>query len=231
MLKSIERRALLLAYIVGFVGVLQYLGVTTWLISFYPGGNIENRASVGYDFFQNFMSDLGRSNAFRRGPNPTAEYYRWSLAVAGVSTIIFFSALSHYLFHASRNWWAVPCALMSIAAGLGYIGVAMNPINVDYHQHRMFVQIGFIGFWWMSVFCAIAIWHTSVFPNKYARMIMWFLGVLGIQILIMMFGPRSWSNSGALMLQVTAQKIVVYSEILVMLILNVAAWRVLMRNR
>jgi hypothetical protein len=120
---------------------------------------------------------------------------------------------------------------MAIVAGAGYIGVAINPINVDYHQHTLFVRIGFIGFWWMSVFGALAIWRSPTFPNKYARMIMWFLGVLGIQIIVMMFGPRSWSSTGALLLQVTAQKIVVYSEILVMLILNLAAWRVLMRDK
>lgn len=230
MLKFLERKVLILAYIVGFFGVLQYLGVTTWLMSFYPGGNIADRGSVGYDFFQNFLSDLGRTNAFGQGHNPTAPYYRGTLAIAGVSVMIFFSAFSHFLFHSSRNWWAIPCVLMAVVAGTGYIGVAINPINVDYHRHIMFVQIGFIGFWLMSVFCAMAIWRSPVFPNKYARMIMWFLGVLGIQILIMMFGPRSWSNPVALILQVTAQKIVVYSEILVMLILNLAAWRVLMRN-
>lgn len=230
MLKSLERKALIVAYVVGFIGVSQFLGVTTWLMTFYPGGNIANRGSVGYDFFQNFLSDLGRTNAFGQGYNPTAPFYSGSLALAGIATVIFFSALTHYLFHASRNWWAVPCVLMAIVAGIGYIGVALNPINVDYHQHIMFVQIGFIGFWWMSVFCAITIWRSPVFSDKYARMIMWFLAILGLQIIIMLFGPRSWSNPQALLLQVTAQKIVVYSEIIVMLILNVAAWRVLMQN-
>jgi hypothetical protein len=230
MLKSLEHKVLIMAYVVGFVGVLQYLGITTWLMSFYPGGNLVNRGSVGYDFFQNFLSDLGRTNAFAHGYNPTAPYYRGTLGLAGLSTIIFFSGLSHHLFYASRNWWAIPCALMAIVAGVGYIGVAISPINIDYHRHIMFVQIGFIGFWWMSVFCAIAIWRSPVFPNKYTRVIMWFLGVLGIQILIMLLGPRSWSDPHALLLQVTAQKIVVYSEILVMLILNVGAWQVLLHD-
>jgi hypothetical protein len=225
MLKSLEHKVLLAAYFVGFIGVLQYLGMTSWLMTFYPGGNLADRGSAGYDFFLNFLSDLGRTNAFGQGSNPTAPYYEGTLAIAGVATMIFFGGMSHFLFHASRNWWAVPCFLMAIASGVGYIGVAVNPINEDYSQHIMYVQIGFIGFWWMCVFCALAIWRSPVFPSKYARMIMWFLGVLGIQILIMLLGPRSWSNPSALLLQVTAQKIVVYSEILVMLILNVATWR------
>jgi len=230
MLSPNERRLVLLAYFVGFIGVLQYLGVTTWLMSFYPGGNLADRGSVGYDFFRNFLSDLGRTNVWREGPNPTAPYYMGTLATAGGATIVFFSAFMHYLFHSSRNWWAIPAALMSVVAGIGYIGVAINPINVDYHAHIKYVQIGFIGFWMMSVFCAIAIWQSPSFPTRYARMILVFLGILGVQIIIMMFGPRSWSDEGALLLQVTAQKIVVYSEILTMLILNVAAIRVLLRS-
>ena len=230
MSNRIERAILFGAFIIGFIGVLQYLGVTTWLMSFYPGGRIGYRHSEGYQFFCNFLSDLGRVRGFGRGSNPTAPYYCMTLATAGVATMIFFGALSHYLFHASRNWWAVPVALLSIAAGIGYIGVAFNPIDVDYHSHITWVQVGFIGFWWMSVFCAMAIWRSPVFPTRYARLIVGFLGVLGIQIVIMLFGPRSWTSEGALILQVTAQKVVVYSEILTMLILNGAAIGVLMRG-
>jgi len=226
-LSSIERKLILIAYVVGFVGILQYLGVTAWLMSFYPGGHLSDRGSVGYDFFRNFLSDLGRTNAFRNGPNPTAPWYAGTLGLAGISTMVFFSALSHYLFHASRNWWAIPLVLMSIVAGIGYIGVAINPINEDYHSHIAYVQIGFIGFWMTCVFGAIAIRNSPVFDNRYAKWIGVFMIILGVQIVIMMFGPRSWSNEYALLLQVTAQKIVVYSEIIVMLGLNVGAFRML----
>ena len=230
MTSPLERRLILLAYIVGFVGVMQYLGVTTWLMSFYPGGNLAAYNSIGYDFFRNFLSDLGRTNVFRQESNPTAPYYKGTLATAGVATIIFFSAFMHYLFYESRNWWALLCAVMALIAGVGYVGVAVNLINIDYHAHIKYVQVGFIGFWMMSVFCAIAIWQSPAFPTFYARMILVFLAVLGVQIIIMMFGPRSWSNESALLLQVTAQKIVVYCEILTMLILNVAAIRVLLKE-
>lgn len=228
-LSTTERRLVLLAYAIGFVGILQYLGVTTWLMNFYPGGHLSDRGSEGYDFFRNFLSDLGRTNAFRRGSNPTAPYYAGTLGVAGFSTIVFFSALGHYLFHTSRNWWAIPMALMAVVAGVGYIGVAINPINVDYHGHITYVQVGFIGFWMMCIFCALAIRNSPHFPNKYARWIVIFLFILGIQIAIMLFGPRSWSDEYALVLQVTAQKIVVYSEIIVMLGLCVGAIRALLK--
>lgn len=224
-------RLMPLALALGIIGLAQYLAVTTWLMTDYPGGNLFDKSAAGYDFFRNFLSDLGRTRAFRLGSNPTAPYYALTLAIAGVSTIGFFGALGHFLFYATRNYWAIPATLCAVVAGGGYIGVAMNPINVDYHAHILYVQIGFIGFWLMGVFCTIAIFKSSVFPNGYGRVLLGFLIVLGIQIAIMLLGPRSWSNEFALILQVTAQKVVVYAEILAMLIINIGAIRAYQRYR
>jgi len=54
--------------------------------------------------------------------------------------------------------------------------------------------------------------------------------MLGLQICVMLFGPRSWSSDEALHLQVIAQKVVVYSEILVMAFLAIGAMRALERG-
>lgn len=214
-----------IAFAIGIIGLAQYLGITTWLMDVYPGGNLHNKSAEGYDFFRNFLSDLGRTRAFRLGNNPTAPWYALTLGLAGCSTIVFFGALGHFLFYVSRNWWAVPATLFALIAGAGYIGVALYPINEDYGMHITFVQIGFIGFWLMGVFTALAIARSPVFPNMYAKAMWTFLIILGIQILIMLFGPRSWRSEEGLLLQVTAQKIVVYSEIAAMLFVNIGAFR------
>ena len=218
-------RLMPLAFAIGIIGLAQYLAVTTWLMTEYPGGNLFDKSAPGYDFFRNFLSDLGRTRAFRVGPNPIAIYYALTLAIAGVSTIGFFGALGHFLFYSTRNYWAIPATICAVIAGGGYIGVALHPINVDYHGHIAYVQIGFIGFWLMGVFCTIAIFKSSVFPDLYGKVLLGFLMVLGVQIGIMLLGPRSWSNESALLLQVTAQKVVVYAEILAMLVVNIGAIR------
>jgi hypothetical protein len=61
-------------------------------------------------------------------------------------------------------------------------------------------------------------------------MLLVFAGVLGLQIMVMLFGPRSWSSDEALRLQVIAQKIVVYSEILAMSLLAYGAITVLQKK-
>jgi hypothetical protein len=94
-----------------------------------------------------------------------------------------------------------------------------------------YVQWGFIGFWTMILVVAHYVFKTPGFSNFYGRMLLIFAMILGIQICIMLLGPRSWSSEDALFLQVTAQKVVVYSEILVMSLLAYAAMRALGQER
>jgi hypothetical protein len=220
-----------ICYLIGLLGTLQYTGVTFWLMSFYPGGRIGFRGSEGYDFMMNFLSDLGRTSGFGRGYNPTAFGYMMTLATAGVSTIIFFCALSYYFFRQTGSAGTIFCAILGTVAGIGYIGVAFNPIDEGYWVHVKYVQWGFIGFWTMILVVAHYVFKTPGFSNFYGRMLLIFAMILGIQICIMLLGPRSWSSEDALFLQVTAQKVVVYSEILVMSLLAYAAMRALGQER
>lgn len=219
----------LAGYVIGLIGMLQYAVVTWWLMSFYPGGRIGLQDSIGYDFMMNFLSDLGRTSRFGRGPNPTAFGYMVTLSWAGISTIIFFSALSYYFLKVTKSSVAVLVLILGVIAGGGYIGVALNPINEGYWDHVKYVQWGFIGFWCMTLAVAYCIFRSPGFSNFYGRMLIVFAIVLGIQICIMIFGPRSWSSDEALFLQVTAQKIVVYSEIIAMALLAFGAIRAVVR--
>jgi hypothetical protein len=153
-----------------------------------------------------------------------------TLVLAGVCTIIFFGALCYYFNKVIKGPAPVVCFVLGTIAGIGYIGVALNPINEGYWTHVKYVQWGFIGFWCMTLVCAWCIYKSPGFPNGYGRMLHLFAGLLGVQILIMLFGPRSWSSDAALRLQVVAQKIVVYSEIGAMVMLASGAMWVISRN-
>ena len=81
-------------------------------------------------------------------------------------------------------------------------------------------------FFAMSLLYRAAILAEPRYPDRYAHAFTLFLVLLGIQIFIMIMGPRSWHSESSLLLQATAQKIVVYAEILVMLYQSVGAWKV-----
>jgi hypothetical protein len=204
--------------------------VTTYLMSIYPGGRIGYRESIGYDFALNFLSDLGRTSRFGYGDNPTAWGYMVTLSIAGACTICFFGALCYYFLRTTKSPIALVCGVLGVIAGAGYIGVALNPVNEGYWIHVRYVQWGFIGFWCMTLTCAWLIFRHPAFPDRYGRILLAFAGILGIQILIMYFGPRSWTSLEALWFQVIAQKIVIYSEILAMTALGIGAIRTLYRH-
>ena len=230
-LTSTEKRILLVCYLIGLIGIIQYVLTTFWLMGIYPGGRIGFRESIGYDFTLNFLSDLGRTSLFGRGNNPTAFGYMATLTSAGASTIIFFTALSYYFNRVTKSPVAAMCFILGIMAGIGYIGVAINPINEGYWTHVKYVQWGFIGFWLMTLACAYCIFKSPAFPDFYGKILITFAAILGLQICIMIFGPRSWSSDEALRLQVIAQKAVVYSEIIAMALLAYGAIRALNNSR
>ena len=91
-------------------------------------------------------------------------------------------------------------------------------------MHTLFVRVGFISFLLMSILYSIAIYASENYPNRYAYIFWTFCVILAIQISIMLLGPRSWSSPQALSLQVIAQKIVVYGEILCMFIQAIGAY-------
>ena len=181
-----EQRLLLAGYLVGLIGVLQYVGVTAWLMHLYPGGRLGLRDSVGYDFTRNFLSDLGRTSRFGLGPNPTAFGYLLTLTTAGISTILFFTALSYYFYHHHRSVAALFVGILGTIAGIGYIGVAWHPVNEGYWIHVKFVQWGFIAFWCMTLVCAYSIFLSPGFSNLYGRILLAFSFLLGVQIGIML---------------------------------------------
>jgi hypothetical protein len=82
----------------------------------------------------------------------------------------------------------------------------------------------------MSILFAAAIFLENDYPKKYGWALLIFCMILFSQILLMFLGERSWRSNEALFRQATAQKVVVYSEILCMLFQTVGALNHLKRH-
>lgn len=202
----------------GVICALQFFVSTTLAMRVYPGGTIQNRTSEGYSFFDNYFSDLGRTRAWNRQPNHRSNrYFQSSLIFVGGSLILFFVVLPSFFREPEAQFIAVVAALCGIMAAMCYIGIALTPLDYNYYRHTLFVRAGFITFLGMCFFYATAIFNEPEYPNRYAWALLIFAGILFVQVAIMLGGPRSWSSPEALRLQATAQKVVVYSEILCML--------------
>ncbi len=199
------------------LSIVLFFLLTTWAMTEYPGGTIHDRSTEGYTFWHNYLSDLGRTRAWNRSSNTESSWlFNGGLALAGASLILLFSVLPSFFDRQEAKGWATIAAVLGMLSALCYWGIALNPLDVNYRLHTVFVRAGFIAFLLMSIFYTLAILREPGYPNRYAYGFLIFGVVLFVQICIMLFGPRAWTSPNALFLQASAQKIVVYAQMLVL---------------
>ena len=202
----------------GVFGTLQFLVLTIIAMLIYPGGTIHHPEYETYDFLYNYFSDLGRTFTFDGSSNWLSHIvFKFTLTVSGICLILFFVALPSLFKSNISKVFILIAAFFGIISGICYIGIANVPWNLDLRLHHSWVYKGFISFLIMTIFYSAAILVEQRYPNRYAKAFGIFAIILFIQIIIMLFGPRAWRSNTGLLIQAVAQKIVVYSEILVML--------------
>jgi len=211
--------------LIGIFGAVQFLICTTYAMWIYPGGTLHDRSLESYSFLMNYFSDLGRYRTFDRTPNTACHtLFKYSVTISGICIMLFFSGLRLFFQNEKSKQLSFFVAIFGIIAGACYIGLAQYPYDGYFHVHRYYVQAGFISFLLMTIFYTMAIFQDDTYDNKYGKVFLLFILILAPQILIMIFGPRSWESPNALFLQATSQKVVVYAEILVLLYQAVGLW-------
>ncbi len=219
----------------GIFAAIQFFILTSLAMYLYPGGTIHHPEYESYDFLYNYFSDLGRTRTFDGASNMICHLlFKTALGISGICLILFFIALPTLFKSNGSKALILIASFLGILSGICYIGIANVPYNVDYWEHRMFVRIGFSLFLLMSIFYTIAILLNKYYPNRYAAAFGVFGIILFIQVAIMFFGPRAYRSNEGLYLQATAQKVVVYAEILCMLYQSLGAiqvWRILNKSK
>ncbi len=217
-----------LLFQVGVFGTFQFLVLTVLAMFLYTGGTIHHPEYEQYDFLYNYFSDLGRTLTFDGSANWMSHIlFRTTLTISGVGLILFFIALPGLFKLNSSKVLILIASFFGIMAGVCYIGIANVPWNIDLRLHRFWVYRGFVSFLLMCIFYSAAILSEKNYPNRYAKAFGVFGIVLFIQIVIMIFGPRAYRSNEGLFIQAVAQKIVVYSEIIVMLFQAIGTLKVL----
>ena len=83
-----------------FYGLFIFLVCNLTAMYFYPGGTINNHESINYDFFRNFLSQLGRTKAYRLDAygnqiSNLISFRIWTsgMATTGIIFLIYYSYL------------------------------------------------------------------------------------------------------------------------------------------
>ncbi len=214
-------------FLLAMAGCLQFVVLSTVAMVFYPGATYSDNSTTGYSFTQNFFSDLGRTAAHDGDPNTVSMVlFIVALSLAGLALIVFFLAVPpHFAENRTARRLSSIGSTVGVISGLGFIGIAAVPADVNLTVHRLFVYIAFTGFL-LVVFCYIAaILKSRTYPRAYAYAYLAYAVVLAVYLVLLFAGPNVKTESG-LTIQAVGQKIVVYTGITCVVIQSWGAYRV-----
>ena len=193
--------------------LLSYLGLLTLAGFFYGCGNYVDKTTPYYNFFRNFISDLGRTTSHSGEDNTI------SIILFSIGMLIQLIAVLIYLVKAA-NYFADDYPKISILAKCSAIfgsfslfGVIVTPADVPslYALHIFFANSVFNG-----AFVTLGI-YSYLFYSKGLKNVTYTLFLCSLVILgyivFLEIGPAPWKSIQSLTMHATYQKVAVLSLI------------------
>ena len=193
--------------------LLSYLGLLTLAGFFYGGGNYVDKTTPYYNFFRNFISDLGRTTSHSGEDNTI------SIILFSIGMLIQLIAVLIYLVKAA-NYFAKDYPKISILAkcsaifgSFSLLGVIVTPADVPtlYTLHIFFANSVFNG-----AFVTLGI-YSYLFYSKGLKNVTYTLFLCSLVILgyivFLEIGPAPWKSIQSLTMHATYQKVAVLSLI------------------
>jgi len=186
---------------------------------FYTGGTRVDSSIPGYSFWQNYLSDSGRTIAYSGIPN--------IISMIILPTALIFYALSYlplYLkisdfFHEDKfgKFFIRVGTCIGILASIFLIGIALTPEDILSIPHVFFVFIGYIFIFINAICYSIALFLHKKFSNIYAFNLAIFASIFFITLMMGM--------SGDLTVSVIGQKIGRFATIATFIITAHGIWK------
>ena len=198
----------------GYLGIGLFLVFTTVAMIMYPGGTIHDSSTVGYQFFYNFFSNLGEWSARNGESNKISAYlFNSALMILALSYFIFYYQFLKILSKTLDNSILRISLISTIVVSMvSFVLVAVFSGEAETHElHVLFVKIAFRVLLLHAVLQVISMFKIKIINSSVKWVTLFFTLVLVGFILVMDFGPNAWDGNKALFIQVTAQKVIVYS--------------------
>jgi hypothetical protein len=208
------------AYILVIIGCAQFIILTLVAMLFYGGGSYYHPYNPGYDFINNYFSDLGLTKSYNGKSNMISSVlFAIAACGAGISMFPFFLAFPSYF--TKKSWIAkyssIIGSLIGIFAAICYIGIGLTPYDLYLSEHYFFVYSAFTSALFMVIAYSIAMVLNKDYPKKYAIVFICFGIVLFAYVMLLFFGP-TWETQAGLLIQVVGQKVIVYLMISTLLV-------------
>lgn len=196
---------------------LIFLVLSTTAMFFYTGGNSYSASESTYNFSLNFFSDLGRIHGFN-GNTSLISTVCFVVGLLGVSlaTYFFFTEKMKLFKTESENMWmkqlvqklALPCAI-------GYVVIGFTPWDYFPNAHAFAVRGTFLLFAFICFLVGFLVIKHKTYPTYYAYVYFFFMCLLILFIILPFIGFRPKESVFNLKLNVIIQKVVVYTQVLV----------------
>jgi hypothetical protein len=202
--------------IVGAIQFVVFIGIAMML---YGGGIYTDPTTKGYSFFYNFISDLGRYRLYNGNSNFVCmAFFSFSLAFSALTFLPFFYSWQQLLTkNATVKLLARVGCGAGIISGLSYMVVAVTPWDKFFVPHVSCVYAGFIGILIASIFFSSAMFLEKNYP-KLGAIAMTLFGFLAFSYLLLLFFGPSYKTQMGLKIQVVGQKVIVFSQVIVLLL-------------
>ncbi|MFX1395319.1 MAG: hypothetical protein ACFFAH_17405 [Promethearchaeota archaeon] len=208
------------SFLLMIICIIQFLILTTIAMFFYPGGNMLNPNAQGYSFFENFISDLGRTKSISGKPNITSLILYTIAGVSfSISLILFVLALRHHFKDNIKtiviaNFIMILGIISAIFMMVGYL----TPWDIFGSTHVLcgliFTSMGVI----TLLLYAIAILYNEQYSNRMAIVLLFVFSFVIINLFIITFLKYNATTIESLIFQVSLQKFTLYSFLISLLV-------------
>ena len=173
----------------------------------------------GYDFFSNFLSDLGRTSTPSGQDNLASRLlFTIALNMGALGITLFFVAFTQFFRAPGKaRWLSRLGAVCALVTGLCFIGIAFVPLNRNGQLHNLFLYSASLSFIIAYLLLFLAVLLTPGFPRRSIQVFTAFAlllaGSLFVFLFALLYGPAPGTPAWEIV-HATGQKIIVAASIL-----------------
>jgi hypothetical membrane protein len=204
---------------------VQFIVLSVVAMQLYAGGTWYHPHARGYQFFHNFLSDLGTTRTFSGRANWTScVLFSIALVTVGAALVLFAGAWRGFAYGREQARRAgIAAQIFGVMSGLAFAGVGLTPFDRYMWPHNTLVICAF-----GLLLCYVVCISLLLIRNRSGAVMIganlaYLAVVLGYLVLIL-GGPRLGTEHGHTV-QVTGQKIIVYTSMVYVIFLTLATRR------
>ncbi len=209
-------------YLLAFIGIILYIVLIAIAMFTYPGGIRDNTSIVGYSFWGNTFSDLGRITAWNGDPNPISmTLFSFAYGIHAITMILFYLVFMHKFEVGTLEIKTSKIgSYFGVLSSIAIIGIIFAPADILNVPHWIFVYIGYPSLFLMGFFYSITLFLSDKFSKNFGYIFTMFFIIFFVALLVGLIGI-----SASRTIMVIEQKIMRIFLLIDLSILIYGAWK------